>query len=644
MKSHTLGLDDEWFDFDGLGGYASSTVGMRPARRYHGLLVTEAPGSAKRHVFLARFEEALDLAGERHYLSSPRYVGAGETQGLLEPESFDAEPWPVFRYHVGEVQITREILTLRGQRAVLCRYRIVGGEPGDELELRPLLAFREADALTYENLALDTRVTRGADGISVQPYAGLPRMWIRQSGGASFEVDPLWYKNLEYTQDLLRGYDGHEDLWQPGVFRLDAVGSVDLILAASLEGPLENPAQAWEEETGRRQARMPREPDLRSRLAGHADDYLYRSKAGRLGIIAGYPWFGEWGRDTYLSLPGLTLSQGDLDSCEEILLGALDYLDQGLLPNIFGLSREDSHYGSADASLWFVRALRLWQLAGAAEEKILVRFLPALVEIATSYRDGTGLGIHTDDEGLLHVGNPDLNPTWMDAQSSSGPVTPRDGYPVEMNALWYFLLAWLENLLKRAGDKDAAREWGELRKKCRKNFVKRFWLTKGSYLADNWKDGKADRSIRPNMVLAAALEWSPLTKKQKEGVLTCAEKHLLTPRGLRTLSPNDPSYRATYGGGCEERDSAYHQGTVWPWLLGFYVEAVLRTRPQTRAQLSKLQDLLQGMTPHLMEAGRGHISEVFDGEAPHRPGGTPAQAWSLAEWLRALVLLEEAGS
>ena len=637
------GLDDEWFEFDGLGGFASSTVGMCPRRRYHGLLVTQPEGFSKRHVFLARFEEALDLGGERFYLSSPSYPGAEPHPGLLKPRSFTNEPWTRFAFEQGKLRVTREILTLPGRRAVLCRYHIEGGKKGDRLELRPLMAFREADALTFENMALDTRVQRVGQDFSVRPYGSLPRLWMSQGGSrAKFEVDPLWYTNLEYAEDIARGYEGHEDLWQPGVLRLDLRGKTELILAASLDEPIDDPAATWKAECQRRRALQPVEGDLRSRLASHASDFLYRSQEGRLGIIAGYPWFGEWGRDTYLSLPGLTLTRGDLDSCEEILVGALDYLDRGLLPNIFGLGREDSHYGSADASLWFVRALRLWQLAGARDEKILVRFLPALIEIATWYRDGTGLGIHATDTGLLHVGGPDLNPTWMDAQCSTGPVTPRDGFPVEMNALWYFLLAWLEKLLLQSGDAAQAREWATLRKKCGKSFVTRFWLRAGEYLADNWKDGKPDRSIRPNMVLAAALEFSPLTKKQRQGVLAQATAHLLTPRGLRTLSPQDPAYRSNYGDGWDERDSAYHQGTVWPWLIGFYCEATLRAKAPTRKQLDELQVLLEGIEPHLQEAGRGQISEVFDADAPHRPGGTPAQAWSLAEWLRALVLVQEA--
>ena len=643
LENPVKGLDDEWFEFDGLGGFASSTVALCPSRRYHGLLVTPPEGHAKRHVFLSRFEEALDLGGERFYLSSPRYPGAVPTPGLLKPESFSTEPWTSFVFRQGKLRITREILTLPGKRAVLCRYRIEGGKKGDRLELRPLMAFREADALTFENLALDTTVKQESLGFSVQPYKGLPRLWMSHGGSkAAFEVDPLWYGGLEYREDIARGYDGIEDLWQPGVLRLDLRAKTELILAASIEERIENPAAVWKAECKRRKALQPKKADLRTGLASRAKDFLYRSQEGRLGVIAGYPWFGEWGRDTYLSLPGLTLARGDLESCEEILLGALDYLDKGMLPNIFGLGREDSHYGSADASLWFVRALRLWEQAGANEEKILVRFLPALVEIATWYRDGTGLGIHATEDGLLHVGAPGLNPTWMDAQCSTGPVTPRDGFPIEMNALWYFLLTWLETLLKRSGDAKQAAEWGALRKKCGKSFIARFWLTEGNYLADNYNHGKADRSIRPNMVLAAALEFSPLTKKQRQGVMAQAKAHLVTSRGLRTLSPQDPAYRPTYSGGWDERDSAYHQGTVWPWLMGFYCEAMLRAKAPTKAQLQELKALLEGIEPHLEEAGRAQISEVFDADAPHRPGGTPAQAWSLAEWLRALVLVQEA--
>lgn len=588
----------------------------------------------------------------------------------------------------------------RPSPTVVTRWRVSGQRHTVHLRLRPLLPCREADATTVENEALDPRVDRLERGLSCRPYRELPAVAITASGRFTFERDPVWYRGLEYAADAARGYESHEDQFSPGTLDLELEEGVDVHVAATIGAPIDDPRERYELEADRRRAAaantiatfsrgtsvsigaMPRGSageakgatkggkrddarddgsgdargeargatksgatqgetsiDVAAALAETADAFLYRAHDGRVGVVAGYPWFLEWGRDTFLSLPGLLLARGRVAECGEALRGALTFLRDGLMPNIFGRTPGESAYNSVDAALWFARCVRLYELAGAPPREIVGQFLPALRSIARCYRDGTELGIRCDAQGLITAGDPRLNATWMDARTSQGPVTPRDGCAVEINALWYFLLEYLERLEARAGDMFASVEWRTAKERAGAAFTKRFWLARESRLADTWNAGVVDRSVRPNMVIAAALEWTPLSREQRSDVVACSRAELLTARGLRTLGPKDRAYQGRFSGGPEERDQAYHQGTVWPWLLGFHVEAALACGAQTPAEL---RALLDGFAEHLGEAGLGHVSEVFDGDPPHRPGGTIAQAWSTAEMLRAYRLLDEA--
>jgi len=336
----------------------------------------------------------------------------------------------------------------------------------------------------------------------------------------------------------------------------------------------------------------------------------------------------------FVALPGLTLARGRRDLCAEVLRGALPFLRRGLLPNVYGATPADSHYDSCDAALWFALAVQRYADAGGDAELVARELLPALAAIARAYEEGTDLGLAVDADGLLRAGRADLNATWMDARTKDGPVTPRAGLPVEIQALWHSLLAFL-------AERDDA--WHGPRDRCGKAFVRAFWLADLKRLADRVHDGVADASVRPNMLVAAALPRSPLSAAQRAGCVAAAEAELLVPIGLRTLSPRDGAYRGSYEGDQERRDRAYHQGTAWPWLAGFYVEAALRAAPRAHKRTAaKLRAWLDGIAPELDRAGLGHVSEVFDGDAPHRPGGTFAQAWNTGELLRALALVAEA--
>lgn len=660
-------LSREWLETNGLGAYASSTVLSCATRKYHGLLVSPIAGTVQRHVFLSRIEETLcggPVAGEEaghdgaalreESISLARYATCFSPQGHRSIQSFELCPWPKTSYRIGSSVVTREVLMVQGQATVLVRYRVLPdasssrAEQPRELHLRPLLAARAADSLHFENLALDPRVRRFDGGLALQPYDALPELFLSlerrasAAGEESFEADPVWYNGVEYRTEIARGYGGHEDLFAPGFYQVPLSGEAELVLAASIDGHVANPLALWEKESARRvQAARSVSKDVRGFQSLAAEDFLYRDEHGRTGIVAGWPWFLEWGRDTFLSLPGLTLSRGDIDRCAEVLEGALPYLHDGLLPNIYGSDIEDSHYGSVDAALWFVRAVRLYEQAGG--DRIAERFLPALRTIALSYRDGACGFVHADATGLIRAGRPDLNATWMDARASDGPVTPRDGFAVEINALWCFLLRYLELLEKRSGNVDAATDWARQAARAEQAFLGQFWLEDEGYLADTVKDGVQDAAVRPNMVFAASFEFSPLSPEQRASIVTVARRELVTPRGLRTLSPKDAAYKGSYGGDQDTRDRAYHQGTVWPWLLGCYVEASLRAAGGDKPALHReLRELLDGFDEHLLASGLLQVSEVFDGDPPHRPGGTIAQAWSCAEILRSYSLLDGA--
>jgi predicted glycogen debranching enzyme len=633
-------LEREWLETDGLGGYASSTAALCSTRRYHGLLVAPFPGTHRRHVFLSRLEETVRAGGRELPLSMARYAGAWSPVGAAHLDRFAARPVPTFHFSGEGLEVTREIAMVRGRSAVMVRYR---ASAEVELVLRPFFACREADALTFENDGIERALVALPRGFRFQPYRALPAVAVTCSPDAELVRDPTWYKRFEYVVDLARGYDGHEDQFSPGQLRVRLPKGREFVVAATLGEPIADPSALWTKEAkARGSARAPApNATVRERAAAAADDFLFRTAEGRLTVCAGFPWFGEWGRDTFIALPGLTLARGDLDGCAEVLSGALPFMRRGLLPNVFGSGPDDSHYGSADAALWFARAVALYQQAGGDADRVADEYLPALEQIARAYRDGTDLGIAADGDCLVRAGAPGLNATWMDAQLESGPVTPRDGYAVEINGLWCSLLEHLAAQRRRRKDKASA-GWSDCAKRARRAFVARFWLSDQKYLADTWNEGRADASVRPNMIIAAALEWSPLDEEMRAAVVERARAELLTPRGLRTLSPRDARYRGRYAGSQAERDVAYHQGTVWPWLLGFYVEASLRAHGATRELVEGLRGLWEGFAAELDRGCAEHIAEVFGGDAPHAAGGTFAQAWNTAELLRSLALLDGA--
>ena len=636
--ARALPPDAEWLLADGAGGYACGCADDLPRRRYHGLWLARPSGEARRYAVVSGLDERVLVQGATTHLLHAHWRDLEQPSRPEAAVGFVHRPLPTWQFRGPGFVLERSVALQRAGRGGPCclvRWTHRGGAPL-RLAVRPLLGWCEADHLPPANELVDGAVHASGASWGVRPTPLLPMLWLTADGVAAFRGEPAWYRGFVYATDRARGYDQPGDRWSPGVLELDLAPGQHATIVFAFGEPCTAPAARWQQvETEARERAAAASGGWRQRLALGADDFLYRADGGRLGVLAGFPWFTEWGRDVFVALPGLTLARGRADLCAEALRGALPFLRDGLLPNVYGADPESSHYDSCDAALWWSLAVQRFADAGGDAGLLRGELLPALAGIARAYERGTGLGLAADGDGLLRAGRDDLNATWMDAQVDGVPVTPRAGLPVEIQALWYTLLAFL-------AEHDPA--WRDLRDRCGRAFVASFWLAAGAYLADRVHGGVADAAVRPNMVIAAALPRSPLSPAQRAAVVSKARAELVTPVGLRTLSPLVSDYHGRYQGDPGTRDRSYHQGTVWPWLGGFFVEAALAAagRAERAAVATGLRAWLDGFAPELDRAGIDHVSEVFDGDPPHHPGGTFAQAWNTGELLRAARLLDEA--
>ena len=619
----------EWLETNGLGGFASGTVSGIHTRRYHGLLTSALHPPVGRMLLVAKFEDTLIVDGQRVELSANRYDGAVHPQGYEYLREFRLDPFPTWVYEIGDVLVEKRIFMVHGQDATIVEYEVKGLCKNCHLEVRPLIAYRDYHATTHSNESIDKGFDWEEEGlVSVQLYDGLPRVYF----GADYsncEPTGHWYHRFEYAEEKARGLDFQEDLFQPFVLHFELARSPKAVVIVSRAGiPAYEATALRERERLRRMALRHHAPIAETfleDLAEAADQFVVRRGDGHT-IIAGYPWFGDWGRDTMIALPGLTLVTGRFDVARGILQEFAKALNQGMLPNRFPDAGEAPEYNTVDATLWFFEAARAY--LHYTKDQAFVRdvLYPRLAEAMDWHLRGTRYGIRADSDGLLLAGEPGVQLTWMDAKIGDWVVTPRQGKPVEIQALWYNAIRTLQELALRFGDVARAAQMDELALRARQSFVSRFWDAERRYLADNTDDS----AIRPNQIFAVSLHYSMLDFDRAGAVVDTVERHLLTPLGLRSLSPEDPAYRGHYTGGVYERDSAYHQGSVWLWLMGPFLTAYARVHPGS----TRPQELMNGLKTHLREAGVGQLSEIADGDAPHTPGGCFAQAWSVAEILR----------
>ena len=591
-------------------------------------------------LLLSKLEETLVVKDRRIDLSTNEYSGAIHPQGYSFLDGFRIDPFPTWIFEVDGIQVEKTVFMPQGSNTVQIEYRLLQVSSGAEpvLEVRPLIAFRDYHSTTHENSALNSLVDTAPGLASLQPYSGLPKLYFAHDADA-LENQGYWYRDFLYRVERERGLDFQEDLFNPLVFSWKLSKECYAQIIASTEPYDIKQAPALRNaEVQRRQkladATPVNDPLVRS-LAIAADQYLAR-RGEDWTIIAGYPWFTDWGRDTMISLPGLTLLTGRTDIAKSILRNFARHTDQGMLPNRFVDSGEQAEFNTVDATLWFFEAARVYAAATNDYEFLRQELYPVFNQIIEWHIKGTRYNIKLAENGLLNAGAPGAQLTWMDAKIGDWVVTPRMGKPVEIQALWFNALRIMEDLAARFGDEERRKKYSSLASLASWTFNRVFWNKDARCLYDVVNGGPPDGSIRPNQIFAVSLYYSMLSPERARAVVEAVERELLTLVGLRTLNRSDSRYRATYEGNQYSRDSAYHQGTVWPWLLGPFVSAYVKVNGGTPQSRARAHDLLRGLEAHMTEAGLGQISEIFDADAPHHPRGCFAQAWSVAEVLRAL--------
>jgi predicted glycogen debranching enzyme len=655
---NTALLTREWLVANGLGGYASGTVSGSVTRRYHGLLVASLPAPLGRTVMLTQLKEILRLPqGVIELEPVNQHIEASCASHLVE---FRLEMGlPVWRYRIGELELEKSILMPHQQNTVHVTYRLLSGSVQVCMELRPAMHFRPLEAAVDEVFVdvKDYSMTVNDDYYVLHGGSFPPLRMKISDTHATFTVNGRRSKDVMFLLEKERGYPSTGEHWSPGYFRLTLEPGREATLVASTDAEEViaslTPAQGRAAEIARRkhlldiagphaQSGMPAELVLAADQfiitpAGRAEETARERAIGHdvKTVIAGYHWFTDWGRDTMISLEGLTLMTGRHQEASAILRTFANYVRDGLIPNMFPEHGKTGLYHTADATLWFFHALHRY-LQASGDRATLRVILPKLRDIVEHHLRGTLFNIGVDShDGLLKQGQEGYQLTWMDAKVNGWVVTPRRGKAVELNALWYNALRLMEGWLREEGDESEAQTVCEHADRARRSFNQRFWYAEGAYLYDV-VDGEHgnDSACRPNQLFAIALDHPILDRAHWQAVLDIVQKKLLTPVGLRSLSPEHPDYKQVYAGDLPTRDAAYHQGTVWGWLIGPYIDAWLKLYPDDAANVDRLLD---GFERHLGEAGLGTISEIFDAQEPYTPRGCIAQAWSVAEVLRCRV-------
>jgi len=631
----TLDSSNEWLEADQLGGFAMGTVGLVRTRRYHALLCCATAPPTGRVILVAGIEAWIGDDESRIFLSTQRYVGDHVwPEGAERIVDFRREPWPTWRFDIGDgAEVEYSVLCHRPSGDVVLRWRLAG-EHGRRLSVRLLLACRDYHSLCRENDRADFEAEVVGNNVCWQPYEDRPAVTALTTG--RYRHEPLWYRNFFYSEESERGLDSVEDLGSPGLIDLDLRSEEDaVIVLRSGRAPYGNALAIGSDLSASERSRR-HDPIERA-----VDAYLVQRGRG-LTVVAGYPWFTDWGRDTFIAIRGFFLApgrpEGRLDEGKQVLLtwaDAVHEIGAGMVPNRFG-DGTAFELNAVDASLWFcVAAGELIERCDLESDE-RARITRAVLAIVESYRAGARYDIRCDDDGLIAAGHQGVQLTWMDAKVGDWVVTPRIGKPVEVQCLWINALAVAERL-------DAGTH--ALREQATASFLERFPLPSGALCdvvdADH-EPGNDDLTFRPNQIFAVGgLPLQLIGGTEARALVDQVERRLWTPSGLRSLAPDDPAYQSRYQGSASERDGSYHQGTVWPWLAGPFIEAWIRSRGRSsKARTEALHRFVDPLWAQLETAGLGHLSEIADGDPPHTVRGAPFQAWSLAELLRARLLCE----
>ena len=675
------GLNHEWLVTNGLGGYAAGSIAGATTRSYHGLLVAALRPPVERTILVTKIDEEIELpGGQQLKLGVNEYHdGTIDPQGYQYLESVSLEGDILYFIYRLEDNLTlhKRVWMEYGQNTTYVQYTLHGAyeDETDEtpliLTLSPFCLSRDHHVTTQGAADWHFLVDNEGNLCRVRAFDGAPIYYLIAGPAAHFTATGVWYWRVLHRRDVERGLPSLDDVYQPGTFRVQIVPGERATLVLSTEERArsefgepqheENVVQALARHQRRTKqllavadrtiSDLPQCDPVRARLVIAADQFIvarpqYTEDADgnrhlhlspeQKTIIAGYPWFTDWGRDSMISLPGLLLATGRYSEARGLLKAFASFTHEGLIPNRFPDSGEAPEYNTADATLWMFHAIARY-LAVTGDQTLLKELFPMLKKIITWHIGGTIYGIGVDPaDGLLRAGVPGIQLTWMDAKVGGWVVTPRHGKPVEVNALWYCVLTYMEAWAVRLS--TDATQYGQLRSQVQQNFAARFWYEEGGYLYDvidvEGVSGRNDASLRPNQLFAASLTNNLLSEVQARSILQHVTDRLLTPMGLRTLSPDDPAYRSHFNGNREQRDGAYHQGAVWPWLIGPYIDVHLRVYKDRKA----LRPLLQPLVEHLWDACLGTISEVAEPEPPFTPAGCFAQAWSVSELLRCWIL------
>ena len=650
-SSFDRGIEREWLLTNGIGGFSSSTVIGASSRRYHGLLVASLEPPVERHLVLSQLHETVTLNGQEFSLSSFS-TGNYINTGYLFQASFELDPLPVFTYAFADVLVEKTVSLVYGENTAVVRYRIITGGDDAEIKVAPLVNFRDHHGESSKHHMKFTQ-RYGSDHTVIRPYDMDLRILAGCAGSSYQALDDCWFEGMYYPVESERGLNAFEDHYIPGIFRISAKAGSDtsfyFICTVCQDGPGVLASRAWNpggymDPLYGKSAVENEIKRIGSLTAGCSDDFhralvrsadhfiVHRRSTNSKTIIAGYPWFTDWGRDTMISLPGLTLSTGRYEDAADILAAFSRYVRHGLIPNMFPDGGGEPVYNTVDAALWYFEAICKYVEETGDTALVKDILYDSMLQIIDSYIDGTLYGIHMDEDMLIAAGSGDTQLTWMDAKAGDTVFTPRHGKAVEINALWYNALRVMENISGLLGY-DAGR-YGRIADCVKESFARVFWYEEGKYLYDV-VGGTMDKSVRPNQILAVSLSYPVIDGEMARQVVAKVWKELYTAYGLRTLSRDSEDYRGRYLGGMYQRDSAYHQGTVWPWLIGHFITAFARTLGRDPVYADMPAKFIAPFIDHMRHACIGSISEIFDGDEPHMPRGCFAQAWSVAEVLRA---------
>ena len=620
-------LNKEMIRSNRAGSFSCLTILGCNTRKYHGLLICPLPQlDGEHHVLLSKVDETIIQRDASFNLGVNKYPGVFHPKGHKYVRYFSADVIPVVTYRVGGVVLTKETMFVSGKELVMIRYTLEEAQSPTTLRLQPFMAFRQIHRLSKRNIDVNTKYEAVSNGIKMRLYDGYPELHMQLSKkAAEYTHAPDWFDQLEYIREAERGYDPHEDLFIPGFFDIPIKKGEQVIFSASTsEVQVNSMSRLFSAELKKR---TPRDSYMNC-LINAAEQFINTTPEGTR-ITAGYPWLGFSGRFTWIALPGLSIACGGEKLCKTVIQHMIESMSGPMFPESY--VGKEAVYNGVDNSLWFIRALQLC-FKNKAMSFVWKQYGSTLETILEGYAAGPNHGFCMHENGLIHIDSAAPYLTWMNASVNGRCATPRYGYVVEVNALWYNALCYGADLADAAGNKRLSTKWKKLALQVKQSFMDEFWDSQHKYLYDFSFDGIKNQSIRPNQLIAASLAYSPLSSSQKHHVLDLSMKQLLTPKGVRTLSPSDIHYKGRYAGDAYARDSALHQGTAWVWLLGIFSDVYTELHGDDGKAF--IRSLFEGFEDTMSELGIGTVSELFEGDPPHQSCGSLSFAASIGELLR----------